>query len=192
MNKGLLVVISSPSGGGKTSVIKALKKRVDIDFKYSISATTRKPRPGEMNGKDYIFLNENEFQKQANNGELLEWEQVYNYFYGTPAAPIRKWLDAGNVVLLDIDVNGALQIKEKFKAQSISIFLEPPSVDELLQRLKNRNTDSEQEIQKRLQRVSMEMSKREQFDYIVLNDDLNKAIQNVIEIIQNHLNLMED
>ena len=183
---GLLVIISSPSGGGKTSVIKKLIENSEINFEYSISATTRKPRPDDINGKDYIFLSEKEFLSKKNKGEFLEWEQVHQYYYGTPKEKIEQWLNEDKIVLLDIDVNGGAQIKQNYPDNTISIFIEPPSLEELIARLKNRKTDSKEEINKRLRRVPLEMEKKKLFDYIVVNDKLEDTIKQMVNIIKKY------
>lgn len=183
---GLLVVISSPSGGGKTSIIQELKKHATIDFEYSISATTRKPRPGEVNGKDYIFLSDAEFLSNIKDGKFIEWEKVHQFYYGTPKQRIEQWLTEGKIVLLDIDVNGAVKIKMKYPQQAVSIFIQPPSVKHLIKRLKNRKTDSAEEINKRLQRLPLELEKKDQFDYIVINNKLQDTVKQVMKIIINY------
>ena len=184
--RGLLVIISSPSGGGKTSVIQELMKHPEIDFEYSISATTRKPRPGEINAKDYIFLSEEEFFLKKNKGEFIEWEKVHQYYYGTPKKRIEQWLDERKIVLLDLDVNGGLRIKQKYPENVIAIFIEPPSMIELIERLKNRKTESIEEINKRLQRIPLELKKKNQFDYVIVNENLKKTVEQVIKIIDKY------
>jgi len=186
--KGLLVVLSSPSGGGKTTVIKKIKSENCSDYIYSVSMTTRRPRNGEVNGKDYWFVTPEEFDEKIKCGELIEYEQVHDWYYGTPKAPIRGWLKEGKVVLLDLDVFGALHLKEQLDQNVLLIFLSPPNQEALLERLKNRSTESKAQIDKRLQRVPVEMSKADQFDAIVVNDDLDQTVGKVIEIINNKRN----
>jgi guanylate kinase len=189
MNKlnGLLVVLSSPSGGGKTTVIKAIKKD-DSHYIYSVSMTTRPPRQGEVDGRDYWFVKQDEFQRKINNDELIEYEKVHDWFYGTPKEPIQKWLEQGKIVLLDLDVLGALRLKEQLGDDVLLIFLRPPNEDVLIQRLKKRSTESEAQINRRLERVHLEMSKADDFDVIVVNDDLQDTIKNVKKIINEHRN----
>lgn len=184
--RGLLVIISSPSGGGKTSVIKKLMKHYKMDFKYSISATTRKPRPGDIDGKDYLFISEDEFLSKKDKGEFIEWEQVHQYYYGTPTKKIKRWLAEDKTILLDVDVNGGLQIKQKYSENAISIFIEPPSMEELITRLTKRKTDSMEEINKRLKRVPLELNKKSQFDYVIVNDNLENTVEQVIQIINKY------
>ncbi len=189
MIKGLLVLIASPSGGGKTSVIQQLlNHHRDVDYKYSISATTRKPRLGDIDGKDYFFLTEDEFKEKINNNEFIEWEQVHQYYYGTPKKQIKNWINQNKIVLLDVDVNGGEQIKKKFSENAISVFIKPPSLNVLISRLKKRKTDSEEDIQKRLERVPMEMEKMNLFDYVIINDDLKDTTKQLIKIIFNNIN----
>lgn len=184
----LLVILSSPSGGGKSTVIKRLLKHNEIDFMYSVSYTTRKPRTGEIDGKDYFFISEEEFKKKIKQGEFLEWEHVHDYYYGTSRVLINQWMAQGKVVLLDIDVNGALSIRQKFNNHTISIFLEPPSQSELIKRLKNRKTESREEIAKRLERVPLELEKKKYFDFVILNKNIENTIQETLNIIQTLIN----
>ena len=181
--KGKLVLISSPSGGGKTTIIEKILEKYPDKFIYSISSTTRKPRFNEVHGKDYFFLTEPEFKKKIEQNQFLEWEKVHGYYYGTDAAFVEKCLDEGKYVLLDLDVNGALNVAKRFKDQALTIFLAPPSMDELKKRLRNRKTDSIEEINKRLERIPLEMEKSRQFDYIVINDQLDKTVNQVLKII---------
>lgn len=182
--KGMLVIVSSPSGGGKTSIIQKLLKKYPGKYVYSISATTRKPRPGEVDGKDYFFLTEDQFKQDIDRNRFLEWEQVHGYFYGTPKAHIEKCIDEGKYVFLDIDVNGALRVAENYPDRAITVFIAPPSIDELIERLKNRKTDSKEEIDRRLVRIPMEMEKSKQFRYVVVNDKLDKTVRDVDNIVR--------
>jgi len=183
---GLFVILSSPSGGGKTSVIRALLEQDTMNFKYSVSATTRKPRPGETDGTDYYYLSEEKFKEKIERNEFVEWEKVHNFYYGTPRDQIEGWLRNGETVLLDIDVQGGLRIKKEYPDNSITIFIAPPSLEELIKRLKNRKTDSEQEIDKRLKRVPLEMEKGEEYDYVIINDKLEETISRVNNVINLH------
>jgi len=192
MNRGYLVVISSPSGGGKTSIIQYILRKYPDQYVYSISATTREKRPGEIEGTDYFFLTEKQFSDYIAKNLLLEWEEVHGYLYGTPRDYIEKCIDEGKFVLIDIDVNGALEVARRFPDKTITIFVLPPSVDELIRRLKNRKTDSVEEIDKRVQRIPMEIKKSKQFDYIVINYQLEKTAEQVVNIINNHLEKMNN
>lgn len=182
--KGLLIILSSPSGGGKTTIIREILKQNPDEFVYSISATTRKPRSGEIDGQHYFFLTPAEFMNLRDNGLLLEWEPVHDYYYGTPKLYIEKSIDQGKLVLLDIDVNGALRVAENYRENTITIFIAPPSMDELIQRLKNRKTDSDPEINRRLERIPLEMEKSKLFDYVVVNQDLKNTVVKVMRIIR--------
>lgn len=180
------MIMSSPSGGGKTTIIQNILRRFPDKFTYSISATTRKMRPGEIDGTDYFFLSEEEFLKYAKESKFLEWEEVHGYYYGTPLSYIEKLVSTGKHVFLDIDVNGALQVKKKYPGQSVTIFIAPPSIEELVKRLKNRNTDSDQEINRRLQRIPMEMEKSEQFDFKITNVEIDTSVREVLAIIRQY------
>ncbi len=187
--RGVLVIISSPSGGGKTSVIQKILKKYPDQYAYSISATTRKPRPGEVDGKDYFFLSEAQFQKDIENNYFLEYENVHGYLYGTPKAYIEKRIMEGKKVLLDIDVNGALRIVQNYPERTIAIFIAPLSIEMLIERLRNRQTDSDEEINRRLERIPMEMEKAKLFDHVVINDKLDTTVEEVVRIIENFNNL---
>ena len=181
---GLLIFLASPSGGGKTTIIHELLKRFPDEFAYSVSSTTREPRPGEIDGRDYHFLSEEEFRRKIERGEFLEWEHVHDYLYGTDKLKIEELLAKGKKVLLDLDVKGTLNVSKKYPHQSITIFIVPPSKDELLNRLKKRGTDSEQEIERRLERYKMEMEYAKYFQHVVVNDDLSQAVNRVLQIIR--------
>ena len=183
--KGLLVIISSPSGGGKTSIIHRILQKYPEQYVYSISATTRKPRPGEIDGKDYFFLSEERFQRDIINDLFLEWQNVHGYLYGTPKNYIDKCIGEGKYVLLDIDVNGALRVVDNYLQRTITIFVSPPSMEMLIKRLKNRKTDSASEINRRLERIPMEMEKAKQFDHVVINDKLDTTVEQVVRIVEN-------
>jgi len=163
-DKGLLVVLSSPSGGGKTTIIHHILQQGHSDYTYSISMTTRPKRQGEKNGVDYLFVNEEEFNRHIKKGSLLEYERVHDWFYGTPKRPIEEWIREGWVVFLDLDVYGALQVKNLYKSQCLLVFLKPPSLEELRTRLKNRSTETREQIERRLKRVPREMELAEKFD----------------------------
>jgi len=176
-----LIVISAPSGAGKTTICKLLMAR-NNKFKISVSATTRPPRPTEQNGVDYIFLSENDFRNKVNHDEFLEHEIVHGYHYGTLKSEVDKLLNQDFHVIFDIDVNGALTIKQKYP-EAILIFLKPPSLDELRERLTRRKSDDPVEIEKRLKRLPEEYEKSKSFDYVVINDELNKTVEKVEQIL---------
>ncbi len=178
---GILFVISGPSGVGKGTVRNAVMPLVD-DLQMSISATTRAPRPGEVDGLDYFFVTPARFQQMIAGGELLEWAQVYGNLYGTPYEYVTSMLSQGRDVLLEIDIQGALQVKEKMP-QGVFIFISPPSVEELSRRLCGRGNDSEESIQIRLAACQQEMDHIKYYDYVVVNDRVEDAVDKVRSII---------
>lgn len=181
MSSQQLIVISAPSGAGKTTICKVLMAR-NNKLRMSVSATTRPPRPTEQNGVDYIFLSQDEFDDKVNQHEFLEHEIVHDYNYGTLKSEVEKLLNQGFHVIFDIDVYGALTIKRKYP-RAILIFLRPPSLDELKERLTRRKSDNPVEIEKRLRRLPEEYEKSKLFDYIVVNDELNKTVEKVEQIL---------
>ena len=184
--KGLLVVISAPSGGGKTTVIRRVLASGNGNFKYSISATTRRIRAGEVDGQDYHFLSLEGFKDKKEQGGFVEWAEVHGNYYATPRKPIEKWLNEGKTVFLDLDVNGGLEVKKDFNDSALLIFIKPPSVESLVQRLRGRKTETQHEIDKRLKRVPEEMHKSQRYDYQILNEDLDNTKTEILEIIRNH------
>ena len=179
--EGVIIVISAPSGTGKTSIVKRIIEEIP-GLVYSVSATTRKKRDYEKNGVDYFFLTEEEFKKKMNNDEFVEWEKVYDYYYGTFKNFIYDNISKGNSVILEVDVKGALKIKNIFQDANL-IYVIPPSHEELIKRLKNRKTEDDADIKKRLERAIMELSIKDKFDYFVVNEDLNKAISDTKSLI---------
>lgn len=194
MNKhrGLLVVISSPSGGGKTTVINHILKKGNPDVVYSVSVTTRLPRQNEIDGRDYYFVNENLFRSKIKGNEFIEWEKVHNRYYGTLAAPLLEWLEKGKIVLMDLDVKGALTIRKRFPNDSLSIFLSPPKTEVLIDRLTFRSSEDEDEINIRLQAAEKEMEAAKQFDEKIINDDLDRTVNNVWNLIINKMSRDKD
>jgi guanylate kinase len=185
MKRGKLIVISAPSGCGKTTIARAVMSKYPAML-FSVSATTRKPRAGELNGKDYFFLGVEEFKRRVQEGDLIEWEEIYGNFYGTLKSEVDRALGQGKVMLFDVDVKGALSIKRHYPSDSVLIFIKPPSVEVLEQRLLNRKTEDEATIRRRLDRVPMELQQGNSFDWQVVNDDLPTAINDVDEIIRQH------
>lgn len=173
-----LFVLSSPSGGGKTTLLKRLL-RDRPELKLSVSCTTRPKRPGESEGKDYYFLSREDFQKKIDNEELLEWEEVHGYYYGTPKDELIR-ADAG--LLFDLDTSGAQRVK-KIYPQAILIFIQPPSLTVLEQRLRNRGTEDPDELKRRMDRFRLEMAEKDNFDYIIINDDIDAAVRELKSII---------
>ena len=182
-NRGLLIVISGPSGVGKGTVRKALFEKTDHNLTYSVSMTTRKIRPGEVDGKDYYFVSKEEFQQKIKDGKLLEHAEFVGNYYGTPLDKVNEQLEAGKEVVLEIEVEGASQVKEKMP-ECVMIFIAPPSKEELYNRLKNRGTESEEVIQARITKANREFKKAYLYDYIVVNDEVNNAADRIMAIIR--------
>lgn len=172
MKRGSLFIVSAPSGAGKTTLLGELFKTVSGLF-FSVSHTTRPPRPGEMDGRDYHFVGRQDFQRMRDEGLFLEWAEVHGNFYGTSRAAVDEVLDRGGDIILDIDVQGARQVRAK--ASAISVFIIPPSMQALAARLRGRGTDDERTIELRLQNAVMEMEAMEGYDHIVVNDTLDEA-----------------
>lgn len=173
MNKGILCVISGPAGVGKGSVCKDYLSRYDDTF-LSVSATTRQPRPGEENGINYYFKTKDEFEKMITNGELLEYASFCGNYYGTPEKEVRRSLEEGKDIILEIEVQGALKVKE-IMPEAVLIFIFPPSFEELEKRLTGRNTETPEVIAKRLERAKEEFVISKQYDYVVVNDEIEIA-----------------
>ncbi len=180
MDKGLLVVISGPSGAGKGTIYRNVIERAGMQ--RSVSVTTRAPRPGEVDGVDYFFKTEEQYQQMIAAGEFLETAAVYNNFYGTPKAPVFENIDNGRDVLFEVDVHGARSIKRKYP-DAVAVFVMTPDFEVLEKRLRGRGTETEKSIRTRLGSAKNELSKYDLFDYIVFNDDIDEATESVLEII---------
>lgn len=180
--KGILIVVSGFAGSGKGTITKELVKRYDT-YRLSISATTRPMRPGEEDGKDYFFITEDKFLEMINNGDLLEYARYVDNYYGTPKSYVQKMLDDGRDVILEIEYNGAFNAKKAFP-DAVLIFVTPPSVNEVYKRLKGRATETEEVIFKRMKRGREEADVMSEYDYIIINDDLECAITNIHNTIQ--------
>lgn len=178
---GRLFIISAPSGTGKSTVIqKIMEMRSDLYF--SVSATTRPPRAGEINGSSYLFMSHDRFLGLIRQNELLEYAEYIGNYYGTPKKPIIEHINRGNDIILDIDVQGCKQVK-KVMPEAVTIFLIPPSLEELERRLRSRGTDADEKILKRLIRAKDELSEKGSYDYIVVNDSVEKAAAEIISIM---------
>ena len=189
MKKGKLIIISAPSGCGKSTIINEIIKNRDLKLEFSISATTREPRKGEKNGVNYYFMSLDEFNKAIENDELIEYEEVYpGRFYGTLNSEIDRIREKGKNVILDIDVMGGINVKHKLGNDALSIFIQPPSIDTLRQRLVARGTDSPEAIKERVDKASFEISQADKYDKIVVNDILDIAVKNTENIIKNFIN----
>ena len=181
MNKGLLLVLSAPSGAGKGTIIKRLMDD-DRSLKLSVSATTRSPRPGEVDGEDYFFLSREEFDGLVKNGEMLEHAEYVGNCYGTPKGPVESWLNDGLDVILEIDVQGGAQVK-KIMPECVSIFILPPSMRELENRLRGRSTEKDEVVEARLEPARKEVHCAEDYDYVVVNDTVEQAVEEIKTII---------
>jgi guanylate kinase len=190
MGRGKLIVLSAPSGCGKTTIAKAILQRFPT-MAFSVSATTRPRRQGEVDGKDYFFLTKEEFEEKIRRGELVEWErypnETHGQYYGTLKSEVDRALTTGRLMLFDVDVKGALSIKRLYGNDAVLIFIEPPSMEILSQRLLGRRTEDEVTVQQRLNRVPMEMELGRMFEYHVVNDKLEDAIAAVAAIIDKHM-----
>ncbi len=180
--RGFPLVVAAPSGAGKTSIARALVARVE-DLVFSVSATTRAARPGEREGVDYLFVGEADFDSLLESGDLLEWAVVHGRRYGTPRAAVARAIAAGAVVVLDIDVQGARQVRSAF-ADAVLVFVLPPSADALVRRLAGRASEGRDELRRRLLNAKAELAEANAFDYVVVNDELERAVDSVQAIVR--------
>nr|WP_246874978.1 guanylate kinase [Corynebacterium sp. Marseille-P3884] len=178
-----MVVLAGPSAVGKSTVVERLRKEVE-DLYFSVSMTTRDPRPGEVDGKDYFFVSPTSFQERIDAGEMLEWADIHGGLQrsGTPAAPVREALDAGRPVLVEVDLVGARNIKE-IMPEAVTVFLAPPSWEVLVERLTGRATETEDVIARRLQTARAELAAQDEFDDVIVNNDLDEAVQGISDIL---------
>lgn len=184
MADGKLIVFSAPSGSGKTTIVRYLLAQEELKLDFSISATSRAPRGNEKNGKDYYFLSLEEFKKKIKNDEFLEWEEVYrDNFYGTLKSEVERIWAEGKNVIFDIDVVGGLDIKHIYPEKTLAVFVKPPSIEELKIRLKKRQTESPDKINMRVAKASIELATAPQFDYIIVNNDLNTALEEAYSLV---------
>lgn len=185
--KGVFI-FSAPSGSGKTTILKQIFEKFPNLFDFSVSATNRPARDGEIDGRDYYFLSDNQMKEKIANGDFLEWEQVYEgRYYGTLKSELDRIWSEGKVVVFDVDVKGGINIKNMLKDEAFAIFIMPPSVEELKKRLEGRNTETAESLQQRLARAEMEISKSDNFDTVILNDDLTLAVNEVEKCIGEQL-----
>jgi len=190
MKEGKIFVISGPSGSGKSTILKQVFKEIDKVY-FSISATTREMRPGERDGVEYYFVSHDEFMRMIENDELLEYTQYVGNFYGTPIVPILKHKEEGYAVFLDVEIEGNMHVRERLP-EAVSIFIAPPSVEELERRLRSRSTESEEKIMKRLQRAQEELKAVDQYDYVVVNDVAERAANEVLNIVKCEFNKIDN
>jgi guanylate kinase len=186
-NAGKLIIVSAPSGSGKTTIVHYLLNQ-GLPLEFSISACTREPRENEKEGKDYYFISVNEFNKKIRNKEFIEWEEVYpGKFYGTLKSELKRIWNTGNSVVFDVDVAGGLNLKKQYSSSALAIFVMPPTLAELESRLRNRGTDSNAQIRTRLKKARKEMTFAKSFDFVLINDDLKKAEEKAIEVVSEFL-----
>jgi guanylate kinase len=189
--KGKMIIVSAPSGSGKSTIVNWLmKEHPELNLYFSISCTSREPRGTEQNGVEYFFLTEEEFRNKIANDEFLEYEEVYaGRFYGTLKQQVERQLEAGQNVVFDVDVKGGVNIKKFYGDRALSLFIQPPSVEELRRRLEGRGTDTPEAIENRLAKAEYELTFAPQFDQVVVNDDLDTAEQEALHLLQDFLNL---
>lgn len=182
---GKLIVFSAPSGSGKTTIVRHLLSKEDLNLEFSISAATREARGEEVNGKDYYFMSTEDFKKHIKAEDFVEWEEVYrDNFYGTLKSEVERIWSKGKNVIFDIDVSGGLRIKHKFPEETLAVFVKPPSVDELKRRLKERSTESDDKINMRIAKASVELATAPQFDVIIKNYDLPVALEEAYQLVK--------
>jgi len=183
------IIFSAPSGSGKTTVVNHLLKVLGDKLSFSISATTRKPRPNETHGKEYYFLEAEDFKQKAKNGEFLEFEEVYaGILYGTMWSEVHRIWDSNRAVIFDVDVKGGLNLKREFGDQALAIFLRPPSVEVLMERLTNRSTEVEHQLKERLAKANFELSFENQYDVVVINDNLEETLATCEKLVLDFIN----
>lgn len=182
-----IIILTAPSGSGKTSIARYLLKSFS-NLSFSVSAATRKPREGEVDGKDYYFMSEEEFKTHIKNNDFIEWEMVYEgKYYGTLKGELERIWALGRVPILDIDVHGGIHVQREYPINTLSLFVKPPSVEELQKRLESRGTETADSINTRVSKASYELSFADQFDHVIVNDDLDKACEEAEKIVGNFL-----
>jgi len=187
MKSGKLIIFSAPSGSGKSTIINIVLQK-EFNLEFSISATSRAPRGEEKDGVEYYFLSSEKFKEKIKNNELVEWEEVYpGTFYGTLKSEVDRIAAKGNNIIFDLDVVGGLNLKKMYGEQALSIFIQPPSIEELEKRLTSRGTDSPEKIKERLSKANEELSYANKFDTVIINDDLNKAVRLTEDALRNFL-----
>ena len=188
MKTGKLLIISAPSGAGKTTIVKRLLEG-DFNLEFSISASSRPKRHNEIHDKDYYFIDVKEFESKIKNNKFVEWEEVYtNQYYGTLKGELERIWNKNKNVIFDVDVIGGLNIKKQYPENSLAIFIKPPSINELENRLRNRSTDSNEQISKRVAKAEKELSYAKAFDVIIVNDDLENAVRDTIKHVSAFIN----
>lgn len=189
MKKGKIIILSAPSGSGKSTIISNIINNKDLDLEFSISATSRAPRGNECHGREYYFLSPKDFEKSILEGKFVEWEEVYaGTKYGTLRSEVERILDKGHNLIMDVDVKGAMNIKDQYGDEALSIFILPPDIETLESRLRNRNTDDEKSLRKRIDKAGYEMKFADSFDLKVVNDQIEKAVCQVEKAIIDFIN----
>jgi len=185
---GKVVIVSAPSGAGKTTIVKHLMKISEFRLEFSVSACTRPMRDGEVNGRDYHFLTVDQFKTMIDDGAFIEWEEVYkNSYYGTLKTEVTKILEKNRNVLFDVDVMGAVNLKEKYAGEALAIFVMPPSIEALRERLEKRGTEPDEKIRNRINKAELELKFAKKFDVIVINDKLDKALRDTETLVADFL-----
>ena len=188
MSSKKVIIFSAPSGAGKTTVVKYLLQNLTSQLSFSISACSRAPRQNEVNGKDYHFLSVEDFKKGIENKLFLEWEEVYpNLFYGTLLEEVERIWSNGKAIIFDVDVKGGISLKQHFGEKALSVFVSPPSLGVLEERLRNRGTESEEDLQKRIGKAAQEMTHKSDFDKVLVNENLERTCQHDLELVQDFL-----
>lgn len=188
-SKGKLFVFSAPSGSGKTTIVHHLLAQKEINLEFSISATSRQKRGNEKDGKDYYFISPDTFKNHINNDDFLEWEEVYqDNFYGTLKSEVERIWANGNHAIFDIDVVGGLRIKSKYPQRTLAVFVQPPSIEEMEKRLRNRKTDTEDRIKERVDKAERELNFAPDFDVVLVNDNLEKAKKEAFNLVKDFIN----
>lgn len=189
MKKGLLIIMSGPSGVGKGTIRQKVMENEELKLYFSVSVTTRNMRAGEQHGREYWFISQEEFDDMMNNGKLLEWNRYVGHSYGTPIDPINEHREAGDNVLMEIDVHGATHVLKKTQGDPgvITFFILPPSLEELESRIRGRCTEDEETIQRRLQQARDEIAQKDNYKYNVINDDIDRTAQEIVDIIKKEL-----
>ena len=188
MSSNKVIIFSAPSGAGKTTIVIHLLENLSTQLSFSISSCSRAPRQNEVNGKDYHFLSVENFKKGIENELFLEWEEVYpNLFYGTLLEEVQRIWSNGKAIIFDVDVQGGISLKQHFGKQALSVFVAPPSLDILEERLRNRGTESEEDLQKRIGKAAQEMIYKTDFDKVLVNENLERACQQALEMAQDFL-----
>ena len=186
---GKVIIFSAPSGSGKSTIIGRLMSHKELNMAFSISCTSRQPRGTERNGVEYFFLMPGEFRQKIADGEFLEYEEVYkDRYYGTLKSQVERQLEAGDNVVLDVDVKGACNIKQFYGDRALALFIQPPSIEELRRRLEGRGTDAPEVIEDRLARASFELTFARKFDKVIVNDDLDRAVNEAFDAVKDFIN----